>query len=165
MNASLPLIARLNYFNFDLINFLAGLPLTTNPTSDSQCISFFHPLENKRIREKKVLYEVIINVVDLDTEECVHKKSITNIEIFVSLIRLICFYKSHSIIMEMTEKNLLESRYIVLCGVVGCSSPPWQCFFCNIIQLFISISYPYNFRSIVESIDFFSVLLRGFWEN
>jgi hypothetical protein len=61
-------------------------------------------------------YKVIINVVvDLDTEECVQKKSIMNIK-FVSFIRLICSYKSHSIIMEMTEKIYWKTGTYIVWG-------------------------------------------------
>ena len=100
-------------------------------------------------------YKVIIDVVvvDLDTEECVQKKSIRNIK-FVSFIRLICFYKSHSIIMEMTEKIYWKTG--ILFGVAARSSYISQLLLCNIIQLFMSFHiHRLNESSPSSSLNFY----------
>lgn len=96
-------------------------------------------------------YKVIID--DLDTEECVQKKSIRNIK-FVSFIRLICFYKSHSIIMEMTDKIYWKTG--ILFGVVARSSYISQLLLCNIIQLFMSFHiHRLNESSPSSSLNFY----------
>lgn len=133
-----------NGISFSLVSLLGGTQSITNPMNIVGVNAF--PPTSITMNFYKVIIDVV--VVDLDTEECVQKKSIRNIK-FVSFIRLICSYKSHSIIMEMTEKFIEKQVYCL-----GLLAP-------HTYSFYFAISF--NYLWVFISIDWMNRVHRRHW--